>query len=50
MCNAKRFAIAVLVVFSLLLSFPLAFLDQLPKVILMNYYPGSVRTTSDLFH
>ena len=50
MCNAESFAIAFLVFFFLLLSFPLAFLDQLPKVILMNYYPGSVRTRADLFH
>ena len=48
-CNAKSFAIAVLVFF-LLLFFPLAFLEELPKVLLINCYPGSVRPGSDLFH
>ena len=50
MCNTKSVAIVVLVFFFLLLSFPLAFLDQLPKVLSMNYYSGSFRTRSDLFH
>ena len=49
MCNTKSFAIAILVFFFLLLSFPLAFLDQLPEVLLMNYYPESMRIGSHLF-
>ena len=50
MCNTKSFAIAVLVFFFLLLSFPLAFFDQLPEVLLMNYYPESVRIGSHLLY
>ena len=41
-CNEKSFAIVLLVFFFSL--------DKLPKVLLMNCYPGSVRPRSDLFH
>ena len=45
-CNAKSFAIAVLVSF-LLLFFPLAFLKELPKFLLINCYPGSIRKSEN---